>query len=85
MQSIIGSVEPFAFNFVPDGWLSCNGQTVSIFQYTQLFSLIFTTYGGDGERTFGLPNLPQLGDLGPYWCICAQGVMPVQPQAAKPT
>jgi microcystin-dependent protein len=84
MQSIIGSVEPFAFNFVPDGWLLCNGQTVSIMQYTQLFSLIFTTYGGDGERTFGLPNLPKFGDLGPYWCICAQGVMPVQPQAAKP-
>lgn len=45
------------FNFAPTGWALCNGQLLSISQYTALFSLLGTTFGGDGVRTFGLPNL----------------------------
>lgn len=47
----------FAGNFPPRGWALCNGQTMSIAQNTALFSLLGTTYGGNGVNTFNLPNL----------------------------
>jgi microcystin-dependent protein len=53
----IGTIQPFAFNFAPRGWMACNGQLLSIAQYSALFSLIGTTYGGNGTTTFGLPDL----------------------------
>jgi microcystin-dependent protein len=45
------------FNFQPSGWQLCNGQLLSISNYDTLFNLIGTTYGGDGQNTFALPNL----------------------------
>lgn len=45
------------FNFAPAGWALCNGQTLSISQYSALFALLGTTYGGNGTSTFNLPNL----------------------------
>ena len=53
----LGEIRMFGGNFAPQGWAFCNGQVLSIVQYTALFSLLGTTYGGDGERTFALPNL----------------------------
>jgi microcystin-dependent protein len=53
----IGSISMMGFNFAPTGWALCNGQTLSISQNTALFSLIGTTYGGNGVSTFQLPNL----------------------------
>jgi len=47
----------FAGNFAPRGWAFCNGQLLSISQNTALFSILGTTYGGDGRTTFGLPDL----------------------------
>jgi microcystin-dependent protein len=47
----------FAGNFAPVGWLLCQGQLLAISQYDVLFNLIGTTYGGDGQTTFALPNL----------------------------
>jgi microcystin-dependent protein len=47
----------FAFNFPPKGWAFCNGQLLPISQNTALFSLLGTTYGGDGKSTFALPDL----------------------------
>jgi len=47
----------FACTFAPQGWAFCNGQTLSIAQNTALFSLLGTTYGGNGTTTFQLPNL----------------------------
>ena len=47
----------FPFNFAPKGWAFCNGQLLSIGQSTALFSLLGTTYGGDGKSNFALPNL----------------------------
>lgn len=52
----LGEIQVFGFNFAPYGWALCNGATLNIQQYTALFSLIGTTYGGDGVRTFQLPN-----------------------------
>jgi microcystin-dependent protein len=53
----LGQVIIFAGNFAPKGWAFCNGQLLAISQYTALFSLLGTTYGGDGRTTFGLPDL----------------------------
>jgi microcystin-dependent protein len=56
-QSFIGEIRMFGGNFAPSGWNFCNGQLLAISEYSALFNLIGTTYGGDGQQTFGLPNL----------------------------
>jgi microcystin-dependent protein len=56
-ESYIGEVRLVGFNFAPVGWAFCNGQLLPISQYSPLFNLIGTTYGGDGQTTFGVPNL----------------------------
>jgi len=56
-QPYIGEIRMFAGNFAPVGWLFCDGQLLSIAENEALFQLIGTTYGGDGEETFALPNL----------------------------
>jgi microcystin-dependent protein len=53
----LGEIRMFGFNFAPYGWAMCNGQLLPISQNTALFSLLGTTYGGDGQTTFQLPNL----------------------------
>ncbi len=53
----LGEIRMFAGNFAPVGWNMCDGTVVSISEYDALFSLIGTTYGGDGISTFGLPDL----------------------------
>ncbi len=53
----IGEIRMFAGNFAPAGWMFCNGAILAISQYETLFSLIGTTYGGDGQSTFALPDL----------------------------
>jgi microcystin-dependent protein len=53
----IGEIRMFAGNFPPNGWAFCDGQTLPISENEALFTLIGTTYGGDGESTFALPNL----------------------------
>lgn len=57
MDPFIGEIRIFAGTFAPSGWALCNGQIMSITQNTALFSLLGTTYGGDGISTFALPNL----------------------------
>ena len=57
MEPFIGQVILFGGNFAPLGWLSCNGQLLSIANYQALYALIGTTYGGDGIQTFALPDL----------------------------
>lgn len=57
IDSYMGVVAPFAGNFAPRGWMTCSGQLLSIAQYSALYSLLGTTYGGNGSSTFGLPNL----------------------------
>lgn len=53
----IGEIRLFAGNFPPNGWMTCDGQLLAISEYDTLFNLIGTTYGGDGQETFALPNL----------------------------
>jgi microcystin-dependent protein len=56
-EPFIAEIRIFAGNFAPRGWAFCNGQLLPISQNTALFSLIGTTYGGDGRTTTALPNL----------------------------
>lgn len=53
----IGEIRPMAFDFPPRGWAACDGQTFDINQNQLLFALLRTTYGGDGKKTFKLPDL----------------------------
>ncbi|WP_439861180.1 phage tail protein [Pseudomonas sp. MBLB4136] len=57
MEVFIGTIQPFAFNFAPRGWSLCAGQIMPIAQNTALFSLLGIHYGGNGQTTFGLPDL----------------------------
>jgi microcystin-dependent protein len=57
MDPYIGEVRCFSFGKIPQGWLACNGQILQIQQYSALYSLLGTHYGGDGAKTFGLPDL----------------------------
>ncbi len=68
-DQFVAEIRIFPFNFAPTGWAFCNGQLIPISQNTALFSLLGTTYGGDGKSTFGLPNMQ--GNAPLFW---GQGV-----------
>lgn len=57
IEPYLGNVTIFAGNFAPRSWMFCQGQLLSIAQYDALFALLGTTYGGDGQTTFALPDL----------------------------
>jgi microcystin-dependent protein len=56
-DQFLAEIRVFPFNFAPTGWATCDGQLLPISQNTALFSLLGTTYGGDGKSTFALPNI----------------------------
>lgn len=56
-EPFVGEIRMFAGNFAPRGWAFCDGQLLAVSQNDALFSLLGTTYGGDGRTTFGLPDL----------------------------
>lgn len=60
----VAEIRIFGFNFAPRGWAFCNGQLLPISQNTALFSLLGTTYGGDGKSTFALPDLQGATPMG---------------------
>ncbi|SDI18399.1 phage tail protein [Pseudomonas panipatensis] len=57
MEAFMGTIQIFGFNFPPRGWATCSGQLLSIAQNSALFALLGTQYGGNGQTTYGLPNL----------------------------
>src|SRR5207253_10775579 len=57
MDPFVAAIRIFPFNFAPKGWAFCSGQLMPISQNTALFSILGTTYGGDGRTTFALPDL----------------------------
>src|SRR6202051_152474 len=57
MDPFIAEIRIYPFNFAPKGWAFCDGQILPISQNTALFSLLGTTYGGDGKSNFALPNM----------------------------
>jgi microcystin-dependent protein len=56
-QPFVGEIRPVPYNFAPQGWQLCQGQLLAISQNQTLFALFGTTYGGDGQQTFALPDL----------------------------
>jgi microcystin-dependent protein len=77
----LGEIETFAFNFCPVGWAPLDGSLLSISQNTALFSLLGTTYGGDGKTTFALPLVKPIFTISPgapqlLQCIAVQGIFP---------
>src|SRR5579859_7606891 len=56
-QPYVGEIRMFGGNFAPAGWMFCEGQLLPISEFETLFNLIGTTYGGDGQATFALPDL----------------------------
>src|SRR3954447_3200221 len=69
MDPYIGELRLMGFNFAPRGWATCDGQVLSISQYTALFSILGTTYRGNGTTNFQLPDLPAMVPI-------AQGARP---------
>lgn len=65
MEGYMGEIRLFAGNFEPRNWAFCNGQILQIADYQALFSILGTTYGGDGQETFALPDLRGRVPVGP--------------------
>ena len=63
-EPFIAEVRIWANNFAPRGWAYCNGQLLSIQQYSAVYSLLGTTFGGNGQTTFGVPNLTGRAPMG---------------------
>ena len=61
----IGEIRMVGFNWAPRDWIACTGSLLAIAQFTAVFSIVGTTYGGDGRTTFGVPNLQARAPLGP--------------------
>src|ERR687886_282681 len=64
-DQFVAEIRILPFNFAPTGWAFCDGQLMPISQNTALFSLLGTTYGGDGKSTFALPNLQGTAPMHP--------------------
>lgn len=94
MDPFIGQIQAFAFDWAPRGWLPCDGRLLPIADYQALFSLLGTTYGGDGRTTFGIPDLRDQVEQGRKsrgkagrpstqhelsYCIAVQGLFPARP------
>jgi microcystin-dependent protein len=65
MDPFVAEIRIFPFNFAPKGWAFCDGQILPLSQNTALFSLLGTTYGGDGKSNFALPNMQ--GNAPMFW------------------
>lgn len=63
-EPYVGEIAQFAFNVIPRGWLECNGQLLNISQYSALYALLGTQFGGDGRINFRLPDLRSRAVLG---------------------
>jgi len=88
-QAYISQLMPIAANFCPVGWLKADGSMLPIAQNAALFSVIGTTYGGNGTTTFALPKMSGSGTIGPAgqpmtWCIANTGAQMPPKGKAKP-
>ncbi|CAM2069598.1 Tail fiber protein [Sulfidibacter corallicola] len=63
-EPFIGEIRTFPYTFAPEGWFSCDGQLIQIAQFTSLFAVIGTIYGGDGRTTFAMPPLNNRAAMG---------------------
>ena len=77
MEPFLGQIQLFPYGFAPIDWLPCSGQILQISTNQALYSLLGTTFGGNGQTTFGLPDLRNAA-LGPYnqYYIALSGIYP---------
>jgi microcystin-dependent protein len=75
MEPMLGSIHLFPYPFTPRGYLPCDGQLLPIAENTPLFSLIGTTFGGDGAKTFALPDYRAEAPKGSQYFMAIQGVI----------
>jgi microcystin-dependent protein len=81
LETYIGDIGLFAFDFALMDWLPCEGQTLNITDYEALFALIGNRYGGNDMTTFCLPDLRNvlpMKEMGMHYCIATAGVFPQQ-------
>ena len=87
MDEFLAMIKQFAGNFVPKGFMACDGRVLPIRANEALFSLLGTTYGGDGMQNFQLPDLRPVDENGqkrawnedePRAIICVQGIYPMR-------
>lgn len=79
MEPLLGQIQPFSFNYAPNGWVVCNGQTLNIAQYQPLYALLGPRFGGNGTTTFGVPNLTNASLAnGCLYYIATEGLWPSQ-------
>jgi microcystin-dependent protein len=80
VEAFIGTIALQAVGFAPDGWMTCQGQLLPIRLYMEVFSLLGTTFGGDGKVSFALPDLRGKEPApGLQYCIVFQGIFPQRP------
>jgi len=82
MEDYLATIKLFAGTFCPDGFMYCDGQSLSINQNTALYSLLGNQYGGNPNQTFNLPNLnknPLIQGTSLKYIICVQGMYPSRP------
>ena len=75
-EPFLGQIIIFGGNFAIRGWAKCDGQLLPISQNTALFSLLGTTYGGDGRTSFALPDLRDAAPNGTTYTVCSEGLYP---------
>ena len=73
MPPFVGQISLFSFDFAPQGWIVCEGQVLPIFEYDVLFTRLGTTFGGDGENTFAVPDLRGAAPANCQYCISLFG------------
>ncbi len=79
MEPAVGQIALFAADWVPAGWMLCDGRSLVIQQYLALFAILGRQYGGDGIQTFALPNLPgpnRAQSKPPHYIINVDGMYP---------
>ena len=78
MKGYLGEIRWVTDDYTPQNWAHCNGQNLPVHEYPELFGLLRTVYGGDGKRSFTLPDLTDREKLqGGRFLICARGPMPL--------
>ena len=75
-EPFLAEIKIFSFNYAPSGWALCNGQLLPINQNQALFALLGTTYGGNGQTTFALPDLRAIAPDHMTYSICIEGSTP---------
>ena len=75
-EPFVGEIRLFPYNFEPSGWIRCEGQFLPVSQYPILFSLLGTTFGGDGRTSFHLPNLSEGPAANTFYYISLTGAYP---------